>query len=297
MSGAMPNRAERPISVYGRRSKKMLRSIVTACTLFCSGTAAFAGPERVVSLNLCTDQLAMMLAAPGQLISVSYLARDPRSSAMAEAAQAYPANHGRAEEIFLLQPDLVIAGIFSTRATVSMLERLGIPVVSMAPASSLAEVRDRLAEMGRYLHREDAAAALIARFDADLAALGSTGPHRPRAATWSQRGYTSGDSTLTGGIIEAAGFANIATELGLAGGGFLPLEQLVMSNPDIVINSQAYPGHSQGDELLTHPALLAFTEGLASDSIRDADWVCGTPHVLRAVTHLRRTRLELEEGQ
>ena len=30
--------------------------------------------------------LAMLVAAPGQLVSVSYLARDPRSSAMAEEA-------------------------------------------------------------------------------------------------------------------------------------------------------------------------------------------------------------------
>mgnify|MGYP006999250795 CR=1 FL=1 len=45
-------------------------------------------PARVVSMNLCTDQLAMALAAPGQLISVSYIARDPRASAMAEEALA-----------------------------------------------------------------------------------------------------------------------------------------------------------------------------------------------------------------
>ncbi|MGA0716208.1 MAG: ABC transporter substrate-binding protein, partial [Gemmobacter sp.] len=35
------------------------------------GPAAAAPPGRVVSINLCTDQLAMMLAAPGQLVSVS----------------------------------------------------------------------------------------------------------------------------------------------------------------------------------------------------------------------------------
>ena len=45
-------------------------------------------PRRVVSINLCTDQLAMMLAAPGQLVSVSQLAGDPHSSAMAEAGEA-----------------------------------------------------------------------------------------------------------------------------------------------------------------------------------------------------------------
>ena len=79
-----------------------------------SGAAA-ERPQRVVSMNLCTDQLAMLLAAPGQLISVSYLAQDARSSAMAEAAQGFEMNHGLAEEIAFLRPDLVLAGRYTTR--------------------------------------------------------------------------------------------------------------------------------------------------------------------------------------
>ena len=67
-------------------------------------------PRRVVSINLCTDQLAMMMAGPGQLVSVSHLAGDPTYSTMPEAAAAYPANRGLAEEVYLLKPDLVLAG-------------------------------------------------------------------------------------------------------------------------------------------------------------------------------------------
>lgn len=42
-------------------------------------------------MNLCADQLAILLAGPGQLRSVSFLAADPRASAMAEAAREMPA--------------------------------------------------------------------------------------------------------------------------------------------------------------------------------------------------------------
>ena len=38
---------------------------------------ADTAPARVASLNLCTDQLAMLIAAPGQLVSISWLARGP----------------------------------------------------------------------------------------------------------------------------------------------------------------------------------------------------------------------------
>src|SRR5690606_9543877 len=92
------------------------------------GAAARVGagepPRRVVSVNLCTDELAMLLAAPGQLVSVSHIAHDPLSNPMAAAARAYPANYGRAEEIWLLEPDLVLAGEFTAGPVVAMLRRL-----------------------------------------------------------------------------------------------------------------------------------------------------------------------------
>ena len=96
-----------------------------------AGEVPAGAPERVVSINLCTDQLAMMLAAPGQLVSVSYLARDVRSSAMAAQAEAFAINRSRTEEIYLLEPDLVLGGTFSTPGTVSMQLRL----VRRRPAS------------------------------------------------------------------------------------------------------------------------------------------------------------------
>ena len=97
---------------------------------------AWAEPARVVSINLCTDQLAMMLADPGQLVAVSHLARDPRSSTMVAQAMAYPITYGRAEEVFLKAPDLVLAGTYTTQATVDLLQGLGVEVALLAPPSS-----------------------------------------------------------------------------------------------------------------------------------------------------------------
>ena len=48
------------------------------------------------------------------------------SSPMADAAKALPANHGRAEEIYLMAPDLVLTGQFSAGPAVQMLQDLGI---------------------------------------------------------------------------------------------------------------------------------------------------------------------------
>lgn len=159
-------------------------------------------PQRIVSMNLCTDQLAMMLAAPGQLLSVTYLASDPRSSAMVEQAQAYPVNRGLAEDVYLMQPDLVIARAFTTRSTVEMLQRLGLRVEIFAPVQALEDIAPQLLRMGDLLDQEDAAAALVERLEADLTAFQAEVTRTPRAALYAANGFTSGPDSLSGKILE-----------------------------------------------------------------------------------------------
>jgi iron complex transport system substrate-binding protein len=73
---------------------------------------------------------------------------------MHREAAAYPINFGGAEEIFLLQPDLVLAGVWSDPTTVAMLRSLGIEVAQIDVANSLADVPDRVRDVGTLLGRE-----------------------------------------------------------------------------------------------------------------------------------------------
>ncbi len=248
-------------------------------------------PMRVVSMNLCTDQMAMLLAAPGQLVSVSHLARDPRSSAMVEAAGAYPANRGQAEEILGFRPDLVLAGAWTNRTSVDLLRRMGVRVETFAPESDIPAIRDGLRRMGALLGREAAAEALLAAFDADLARLEGDAPDpRPRAALYAANGYTSGSDSLSGRIVALGGFANIADGAGIAGGGVLPLELLLLSRPDMLILDRPYAGHSRSEEILDHPALVSARSWIPAAALSSPDWICGTPFILRAATALRDAR-------
>jgi iron complex transport system substrate-binding protein len=255
--------------------------------------AGVVAPKRVVSINLCTDQLAMMLAAPGQLHSVSYLSADPRGSAMAEAAQGYALNHARAEEIWLMQPDLVVAGSFSSRATVDMLKRLGVPVAVMEPAYGLSDIPARLREMGAALGREAEAEKAARDFETRLSMLSAEVADQPRAALYFANGYTSGDKTLAGEILAAAGFANVAAEVGLPSGGHMPLEVLAMAEPDAVITGRRYPGASRSEAVMAHPVIRILQHETTGASLTDRDWICGTPHVLRAIEGMRDLRLRM----
>jgi iron complex transport system substrate-binding protein len=247
--------------------------------------SADTAPQRVVSINLCTDQLAMMLAGPGQLISVSYIGADPMASAMAVEAQAYPLNHAQGEEVFRLAPDLVLAGTFSSTFTLGLLRRLGIEVAQFAPERSFDDLRANVRAMGAVLHREDAAEALLAQFEADLAAVRVLADTKPEALMHYANNYTSGDASLAHEIVAAAGWSNAAVKAGFRGGA-VPMELLVMLTPDLVISSQPYPGASRAEEVLRHPAMMALREGTKRSALSDAEWVCGTPHVLRAVARL-----------
>lgn len=238
------------------------------------GGPALAAPARVVSMNLCTDQLAMLLAAPGQLVSVSDLATDPRSSPMVEAAAGYPVNHGLAEEVFLLDPDLVLAGSFTTTATVAMLRRLGVPVLVVPPVFSIAEARAQIVEVGAALGRPAEAAALVRDLDAALAVPAAPGP-RPTAAIVGASFYAAGPQSLAGEVLDAAGFDNVVASLGLGSGGWVSLEELLMRDPDLLVLPESYPGWSRAEELLHHPALAA--RGGAALVLPDRNWVCGTP--------------------
>ena len=278
---------------------RIIKQVVCAFGL---GVAAFVGqaqadaPARVVSINLCTDQLAMLLAEKGQLHSVSHIAQDRRVSAMAQQAGRYSINHGMAEEIYLLQPDLVLAGAFTPRATVEMLRRLGIPVAEFAPSNTMEDVRARITRMGEVLHRQKAARNMVKAFDARLARLQTDVARRPTAILYYANGYTLGGTTLAGQILRAAGFANAADETGYAAGRKLPLEVLAMTDPEVVITAETYPGASRSEAILDHPVVQAMRDEQAMMAMTDHDWVCGTPYVLRAVEALASERDTLTGG-
>lgn len=291
-----------------RMSASPLQAVAAAAGFFVAGVIGIGGsaqgiaaeadaqqsaPKAVVSMNLCTDQLAMLIAAPEQIISLSRFARDPQSSAMVEQAQSWPINHGQAEEIFLLKPDLVLAGTFSSRQTIALLRQLDIPVIEFEPAETFDDIRDRLRQMGEVLGQETRAEAISSEFDADLAAVRIEAGNRPRAAFYDLNSYTAGGGTLMNSIMQAAGVTNIAVELGFDGIGRLSLEELVMAGPDLLVTGRSFESPARAEEALTHPALVGVRSQADSVPIPERYHICGTPFVIEAISRLAAARAEI----
>ena len=267
---------------------QLFKQILVNVALLLWATLAHAAPQKIVSLNLCTDQLLMLLADPNQIVSLSKIVDDQNVSFLAERSAEFKKNRGDAEEIFVNNPDLVVAGVYTEKATVQILQSLGVRVEIFPIEKNFDDIVKNIRKMGLLIGHSDRAKRMIDDFNVRLEELRSGISERPRAAIYSANGYTTGTDTLSGQILKTAGFRNITEEVGMSFGGTLPLETLVMLKPDLVITGKAYPGHSRSEEILTHPALRPFK----AITQTDAKWVCGTPAVLDAVEELQRAHPE-----
>src|SRR4029079_12353654 len=101
-------------SDMGRWVDGMQRRIAMPIGLFVgllAGAAnAAAAPKRIVSFNLCADQLVVALADPEQIAGLSPYSADARLSVVAEQARAFPRLDWSAESTVALGPDLVLVG-------------------------------------------------------------------------------------------------------------------------------------------------------------------------------------------
>ena len=269
-------------------SVQLFKQILGNLVLLLWATFTYAAPQKIVSLNLCTDQLLMLLADPNQIASLSKIVDDPNVSFFAEKSAGFKKNRGDAEEIFVNNPDLVVAGVYTEKATVQILQSLGVRVEIFPIEQNFDDIVKNIRKMGLLIGHSDRAKRMIDDFNFRLEELRSGITERPRAAIYSANGYTTGTDTLSGQILKTAGFRNITEEVGMSFGGTLPLETLIMLKPDLVITGKAYPGHSRSEEILTHPVLRPFKTLTQTD----AKWICGTPAVLDAVEELQRAHPE-----
>ena len=252
---------------------------------------AFATQKpSVVSMNLCTDQLVLLLADPEQIISLSYLSHDERSSVYAEEAVAYPTNRGLAEEVYILKPDVIVTGTYSNWTASSMLEQLGMRVERFEPAYQFSDITANIKAMGELLHQSDRADQIIADFNARLADFQIDPAVQPRAALYAANGYTSGKSSIAHHILVAAGFRNIGAELGYDYGAKLAVESLLMTSPDLIVTNPPGFGHAKAEEMTRHPALDYFQKNMPTEVTTNKNWVCDTPLVLDAVAELTTLR-------
>lgn len=252
--------------------------------------AAAAGPpRRIVSMNLCTDQYALLLVSKARIASISFLGADPAESPLADRGAGLPVNYGTAEEVIALEPDLVLTGTYTTAGAKAMLRRLDYRVVEVDNPISFAGIAETMRTMGALFGAETRAEAQIADMERRLAAVAAARRGAPRASAlvYDANGFTVGRPSLADAVMDLAGLDNMAPALGIADYGQLGLEDLVIARPRHIVRLVYRPeAPSLAGAVLRHPAIGAAMGGRPYLDIPGRLLTCGTPMVAGAAERL-----------
>jgi iron complex transport system substrate-binding protein len=276
----------------GKAARRGLLAALFAAAALPGPAAASPERPRIVSINLCTDQLLLSLGDPDQILGLSPFVRDPRRSWVRDAAERFPVLSGTAEEVLVLRPDLVLAGRFTRRATRELLKAHGLRVIEFEAATSVPQVIAQIRRAGELFGHPDRAEAKVAEIEAAAARARAAALVRPISVLPLQRrGWISGRDTLMTSFLETVGLRNAGAALG-AQGGLLTLEQIVAMRADMLLVSRSETAaEDQGSALLHHPALKERYPAERRLVLPEQMTVCGGPEIAAA---LDRLALEIE---
>jgi iron complex transport system substrate-binding protein len=233
-------------------------------------------PQRIVSLNLCTDQLLMALVQPARIASISWLSRTEGDPVLLPLAQRLPVNRGSAEEVLALRPDLVIAGRFTTATTRALLRKVGVPLLEVDSASDWEGVRRITRTVAAAVGEAEQGEELVRQMDADLARLAQRQPAVPyRAIGWSGAADdVPGRDTMFNTILETAGALNLGAR---EGAGSFDLEQVLLARPQVLLRGAAYGNKPALRNELARHRVLGALPGLTIIEYPEAVYGCGVP--------------------
>ena len=241
---------------------------------------AEAASRKVASLNLCTDELLLMLADPSQIASVTHLAQKREETPLWQRARRYPKNDGSLVSVAGLEPDLVLTMGGGARDRVRIAERLGMKTLDLPFPQSLEDIKTSIARVAAGLGRSAAGRLFIGGIEK----LERTAPQQPWDAIWlGGGGRTVAAQGLAADWMRVAGFRQRAVQ-----GDRVSLEQLLVAPPRLLLRSGYRSGqYSSEQRWLSHP--LARATKRSRTIITDGrPWTCMGPAMIGEVLRLRK---------
>ncbi|MEH2475643.1 iron complex transport system substrate-binding protein [Nitrobacteraceae bacterium AZCC 2161] len=268
--------------------RRLLAALAMTLGIGTANAGYAAEPPRIASINLCTDQLLMTLADSTQILGLSPYARDAARSWDAAKAAQFPLLSGEAEDVLVLQPDIVVSGRYTKRATRELLKDKGLRVAEFDVPRSMEDVKKQIRRMGDLVQHPDRAEAEVVRLEAAIARTREVAARkRYRVLALSRRGWVSGSDSLTGALLATVGLDSAARDLGLKLGGYASLEAIVSLKPDFLLLSEGSNfAEDEGRAFLLHPALQRFYPASKRLVIPEKLINCGGPMLSEALDRL-----------
>ncbi len=260
-----------------------------------AATASAGGAPRllrIVSINPCVDAVLVRVANPAQIAAISHYSQDARSTSIPlSVAMRFKATSGTAEEVLALSPDVVIAGSHVEPSTIGALRRLGIKLVQLPVAATIAENNAQIQTIAKAAGQGVRGDRLVATINAAVrAAAPPPGAPVLPALIWQGGGLVPGTGTLSDDLLRVTGYRNLSASYGLKQWDVLPLEYLVARPPRVLLSVGTVNPH---DRLLGHPVLRRLKGRMAVRAYPERLMQCAGPTVIEAVQRLAAVRKSL----
>ena len=235
---------------------------------------------KVASLNLCTDELLLLLADDSQIASVTHLSTQQSETVLWQMARRHRINDGSLLSVASLKPDLVLTMGGGARESGSIARRLGIRVVTLPYPQSLSDIEAGIARVASEIGKPARGRQVLQQ----LAHLRRTAPRTGVDTIWLGGGGRSMASTgLASEWMRLAGLRQRTLQ-----GDRVSLEQLLVSPPRVLLRSDYRVGEYSGEQRwMAHPLARRTRAGktLMTDGRR---WTCMGPSLVPEVLRLRR---------
>jgi iron complex transport system substrate-binding protein len=263
-------------------------AFVSATSLVLAG-AAEAAPRRVASLNLCTDELLLMLGDPGQIVSVTHLAQQPAETRLWREARRYRRNDGSLLSAAGLRPDLVLTMGGGARDRERIARRLGIRVLELPFPQSLADIEQSVRTVSAALGRPAAGGLVLAQ----MQRLKRGRPAQPSDTIW----LGGGGRTVAAGSLAAQWMALAGFRQRAMAGDRVSLEHLLLRPPAVILRSDYRSGqYSSEQKWLSHP-LARRVRGARAIATDGRAWTCMGPVLAAEIERLRGLRMRHHPGE
>jgi iron complex transport system substrate-binding protein len=245
---------------------------------------------RAASLTPCADQYLLGLADPAQIVAVSTAAADPRQSLFAAEGQRHPATRGSGEELIALRAEVVLTDRWMPLRVTERLERFGIKVIQIPLPETWGDIAATTRTIAAELGRADQGEARVAEMQtklAQLAARRANAGQPPLGLYFLPGGASTGAGTFIDTVLQAAGVRNLAAELGWNGWGSFNLEQLTVTEPEVLVMGFFDQG---GDSLrmgfARHPVLQRLMARTPVIRVPDRYWLCSGWFLTEAAAYI-----------
>lgn len=252
------------------------------------------GGGGIVSLNPCADAMLVELVPAGRIAALSRYSHDPAASSIDPAvARRYRVNHGTAEELIAMRPELVVGDAFTSPSTREALRRAGIRTLFLPWAGTIEANRAQLRELAAAVNAKPAGEAIVRRIDNAVAGAAHKEPP-VSALLWIGGNLVSGDGTLLHEMMTKAGFSDHAAHYGLQSTGTLPIEHVVADPPRVMLVPDA-PGRAASSRAAQMRGwALARSGAKVHQAAFPRELVnCGGPVIAKAMTRLAAIRREV----